>query len=57
MVPLVLDPPGGKKSPNYNIILLGPSLSFLFPSTPPFRAPPESFHREEIQGTGRQHQH
>lgn len=29
MVPLVLDPPGGKKSPNF--ILLGPRLSSLPP--------------------------
>lgn len=63
MVPLALDPPGGEKSPNYNTILLGPNLSFLVPplpstvpSIPPFRAPPETRHSEEIQETGRQHQ-
>lgn len=63
MVPLALDPPEGKKSPNYNTILLRPSLSFFVPSlpstvpsTPPFRAPPETCHNEETQETGRQHQ-
>lgn len=60
MVPLVLDPPRGKKNPNYNFILLGPCLSFFFsplpstvPSTSSFRGPPESCHSEEIQETGK----